>query len=208
MLLEVRNTSGIRVARTVPSSGIDTWYSERISSSRASVSSSTRSTSSTSSTTGSRRADRLEQRAGEEELLGEDVLLELLPRAVRVGLDSQQLLLVVPLVERLRLVEPLVTLEADQPAAGQARDRLGQLGLAGAGRPFDEDRLGQPIGQEDHPGDAVVGQIVDPGKPLAHLVDRTEPGRVGDRVARDDLLGPPLSGFRRAPFTCAPARRR
>ena len=42
-----------RVARTVPSSGIDTWYSERISSSRASVSSSTRSTSSTSSTTGS-----------------------------------------------------------------------------------------------------------------------------------------------------------
>ena len=62
MLLEVRKTSGIWVARTVPSSGIDTWYSERISSSRASVSSSTRSTSSTSSTTGS--GDRMASSSG------------------------------------------------------------------------------------------------------------------------------------------------
>ena len=53
VLFEVRKTIGSWVARTVPSSGIDTWYSERISSSRASVSSSTRSTSSTSRTTGS-----------------------------------------------------------------------------------------------------------------------------------------------------------
>ncbi len=53
VLLEVRNTMGSWVARTVPSSGIDTWYSERISSRSASVSSSTRSTSSTRRTTGS-----------------------------------------------------------------------------------------------------------------------------------------------------------
>jgi hypothetical protein len=52
-LFEVRKTSGICEARTVPSSGMDTWYSERISRSSASVSSSTRSTSSISNTTGS-----------------------------------------------------------------------------------------------------------------------------------------------------------
>ncbi len=53
MLLEVRKTIGICLALTVPISGMETWYSERISSSSASVSSSTRSTSSISSTTGS-----------------------------------------------------------------------------------------------------------------------------------------------------------
>ena len=102
VLFDVRNTSGICLAVMVPSSGIDTWYSDRISSSSASVSTSTRSTSSISSTTGSSARDRLEQRAGEQELVGEDVVVDLAPRvAVAVGLDAQQLLLVVPLVERL-----------------------------------------------------------------------------------------------------------
>src|SRR3712207_8803495 len=45
-------------------------------------------------------------------------------------LFRSQLLAVVPLVERLRLVEPLVALEAYQRAAGGARDRLRELGLA------------------------------------------------------------------------------
>ena len=105
------------------------------------------------------RADGLEQRPGQEELLGEDVLLQLLPGLAGVGLDAQQLLLVVPLVEGLGLVQPLVALEADQPAAGQPGHRLGQLGLARAGRALDQDRLGQPVGQEDDSGDALVGQV-------------------------------------------------
>ena len=61
--------------------------------------------------------DRLEQRAGQEELVGEDVVLDLRPVLALVaalGLDPQQLLLVVPLVEGFGLVETLVALETDQ----------------------------------------------------------------------------------------------
>ena len=47
-------------------------------------------------------ADRRQQRPGQQERLGEDVLLELGPGlAPLVGLDAEELLLVVPLVERL-----------------------------------------------------------------------------------------------------------
>ena len=67
--------------------------------------------------------DGVEERTGEHELLAEDVVLDLLPARVGgLGLDPQQLLAVVPLVQRLGLVEPLVALEADQPAPGRARD--------------------------------------------------------------------------------------
>jgi hypothetical protein len=80
--------------------------------------------------------DRLEQRAGEQELVGEDVVVDLAPRvAVAIGLDAQELLLVVPLVEGFALVEALVALEADQAGAGHLGDRLRELGLAGAGGP-------------------------------------------------------------------------
>ena len=47
--------------------------------------------------------------------------------AVLAGLDAQQLLLVVPLVEGLGLVEPLVALQPDEPAPGEVGHRLGQL---------------------------------------------------------------------------------
>ena len=90
------------------------------------------------------------------------------PSVVAVGLDAQQLLLVVPLVERLALVEALVALEADQPGAGELGDRLGELGLAGAGRALDQDGLLQPVGEEHDAGDAVVGQVVHVAKASAH----------------------------------------
>ncbi len=78
-----------------------------------------------------------------------------------LGLDAQQLLLVVPLVQRLGLVEALVALQPDQPGARQFGHRLGQLGLARAGRALDQDRLAQALGQVDHAGDALVGQVAD-----------------------------------------------
>ena len=81
--------------------------------------------------------DRLHQRSLEQELLAEDVAVDILPAVLAAGLDPEQLLAVVPLVERLRLVEPLVALQADQVAACGARERLGQLGLADAGRALD-----------------------------------------------------------------------
>ena len=101
-----------------------------------------------------------------------------------LGLDAQQLLLVVPLVERLGLVEALVALQADQAAAGDAGHRLGQLGLARAGRALDQHRLGQPVGQVDDPGDAVVGQVADLGQPGPHVGHRREARRSRVRGSR------------------------
>ena len=119
--------------------------------------------------------DRLEQRTGEQELVAEDVVVDVAPRvAVLVGLDAQQLLLVVPLVERLALVEALVALQTDEPRAGHLGDALGQLGLAGTGRTLDQHRLAQPIGQENDAGDAVVGQVVDALQPIADLLNALE----------------------------------
>ena len=118
-------------------------------------------------------ADRLEQRAGEEERLAEDVGLDVGPArlVLAVDLDPEELLLVVPLVERLGLVEPLVALEPDEPAAGDGGDRLGQLGLADAGGALDQDRLLQAVGEEHHPGDADVRQVVGLAQPRDHVVD-------------------------------------
>jgi hypothetical protein len=78
--------------------------------------------------------DRGQQRAGEQELLGEDVVVGFFPRLLTGGLDAQQLLAVVPLIERARLVESLVALQPHQPGGGGGCDGLRQLGLAGAGR--------------------------------------------------------------------------
>ncbi len=103
--------------------------------------------------------DGLQEGTGEEELVGEDVILHRLPRLVvaPLGLDAQQLLLVVPLEQRLGLIEPLVALEPDQPGARHLGHGLGQLRLAGAGRALHEDGLAEAIGQVDDPGDALVG---------------------------------------------------
>ena len=94
--------------------------------------------------------------------------------AVALGLDAQQLLLVVPLVERLGLVEALVALQADEAGAGHLGDGLGELGLAGAGRALDEDRLAQPVGEEHDAGDALVGEVVDLLQSVADLLDALE----------------------------------
>jgi hypothetical protein len=129
------------------------------------------------------RGDRLEQRTGEQELVREDVLLDLLPLARAallhdaLGLDAQELLLVVPLVERLRLVEALVALEADEARAGHAGDALGQLGLSGAGGAFDEHRLAESVGEVHDARDPLVGEIGDALQGLADGRDRLEAGR-------------------------------
>ena len=57
---------------------------------------------------------------------------------LRFGLNPQQLLAVVPLVERLRFVEPFVALQPHQLAAERLGQRLGQLCLADAGRTFNK----------------------------------------------------------------------
>ena len=133
-------------------------------------------------------ADGLEQRTGEQEVVGEDVLLDLVPATgpgvvgLR-GLDAEQLLLVVPLVQRLGLVEPLVALEPDQAGADDLGDRLGELGLAGSGGTLDQDRLAEAVGQVDDAGDALVGEVVDLAEPVADVVDSVEPERGPSRAS-------------------------
>ncbi len=84
----------------------------------------------------------------------------LVPRLVITpGLDAQKLLLVVPLIQRPSLVQALVALEADQFGAGRGSQRLGELRLAHPGRPFHEQRLAQPVGQEDGRGDRMVRKV-------------------------------------------------
>ena len=93
-------------------------------------------------------------------------------------LDAQQLLLVVPLVQRARLVEALVALQADERRAGRLGDRLGQLGLADAGRALDEQRLAEPVGEEDGRRDGVVGEVAGGGQPLGDVGRTGELGRL------------------------------
>src|SRR5687767_11183711 len=131
--------------------------------------------------------DGLQQRPGEQELLAEYVLLDVGPRLALalghpLGLDAQELLLVVPLVERLGLVEALVALEADEPGARHLGHRLGQLGLAGARRALDQHGLAEAVGEVDDAGDPLVGEVGDIPQRLADVRDGCE-ARIGHPAA-------------------------
>ena len=149
--------------------------------------------------------DRLQQGAGEQELLGEDVLLELLPSragTLPVGtgaldLDAKELLAVVPLIEGLRLVEALVALEPDEARPEGRRGGLGELGLARAGRPLHQHGLVEPVGEVDDGGDLVVGEVPDAAEALGHR--RRRPERAPPRPAG--------TGRSTAVLTSAPGRR-
>ena len=70
--------------------------------------------------------------------------------------------------------------------AGDPGHRLGQLGLARPGRALDQHRLGQPVGQVDDPGDAVVGQVARP-RPGRSRTSSTESNAAArDRGTRGD----------------------
>ena len=130
----------------VPISGIVTLASASSSSRNASKSSSARSISSISSTAGrgpgcssARSSGRRDQVVRAEQVLLAQRL------AARVGQpDAEQLAGVVPLVERLGRVDPLVALQADQRRVEHGRERLGRLGLADARLALEQQRLGQP----------------------------------------------------------------
>src|SRR3954453_15351498 len=116
--------------------------------------------------------DRAHERALEQELLAEDVVLALLPAGpLGLGLDAQQLLAVVPLVERLGLVEPLVALQAHEPAVEVLGQRARELRLADAGRPLDEDGLAELGGQERDERSRLAGQVADGAQARSDVVD-------------------------------------
>ena len=169
--LEVMITAGGRSAATRPISGMVMANSLSTSSRNASNSSSARSSSSISSTLGP-GPDGREQRPLDQELAPEQVGLAL---AQLGGAHGDELARVVPLVEGLAGVDPLVALEADQLAAEQGRQHLGDLGLADPGLALQQQRLVQVQGQVDGGGQAPVGQVGVAGQGLSSSPTEPKP---------------------------------
>ena len=183
------------VARMVPSSGIVTLASASSSSRNASKSSSARSISSISSTAGRGPGCSSARSSGpaDQVVRPEQVLLAQL-LAARVGEpDAQQLARVVPLVQRLGGVDPLVALQADQRGVEHRGERLGRLGLADAGLALEQQRLGQASAEEHRRRQALVDEVVDAGEPLCQRLD------VGHEVCE---LARRLAGHRHVVLLC------
>jgi hypothetical protein len=119
---------------------------------------------------GIRSRDGFEERPGQEEFVAEDVVVHFRPRITGlVGLDTQQLLFVVPLVQSLGFIQTLVALETNETRTREFGNALCQLRLAGSRRTLDEHGLTQTLGEVHHSGDAVVGEIVDFLETITHL---------------------------------------
>ena len=109
--------------------------------------------------------DGAQQRPLDEESLAVELGFEFISRTRRRfagGLSRaqvQQLAGVVPVVDRLRDVDALVTLQAYELAAGCSCQGLGQLGLADTSFAFEQQRAVQRHGQEHRRRDPLVGQV-------------------------------------------------
>jgi len=81
----------------------------------------------------------------------------------------EQLARVVPFVERVADVEPLVALEANQVGLERRGDGGGERGLADAGLALEEQRPLQAQRQEQRDREATVGDIVLVGEALLEI---------------------------------------
>ncbi len=116
--------------------------------------------------------DRLEQRAPDQELGAEELLLR--DRALLRRADVEELTRVVPLVHRVRDVEPLVALKADQPCGERRRERLRRLGLPHAGLALQQHRLLEREREEERRREPAIGEIVRLTQGRVELVDRAK----------------------------------
>ena len=102
--------------------------------------------------------DRLEQRAADEELRPEELLLG--DGALLRGADVQELARVVPLVDGVRDVEALVALQPDQARVERRRESLRRLRLADPGLALEEHRLLEREREEERRREAAIGEVV------------------------------------------------
>src|SRR5262249_6956561 len=116
--------------------------------------------------------DRLEQRPADQELGPEELLLVHRPFLCRA--DVEQLARVVPLVDRVRDVEPLVALQTDQARRQRARQRLTSLRLADAGLAFEQERLLEAQRQVERGRQTTVRQVVRLAERELQRLDRLE----------------------------------
>ena len=115
--------------------------------------------------------ERAQQRAADQVVGAEQVLLGQLGAPGLGEPDAQQLARVVPLVQRLGRVDPVVALKADQRRLEDGRERLGRLGLADPGLALEQQRLGQAQAEEHRRREALVDEVVDGGEPLGERLD-------------------------------------
>ena len=153
--------------------------------------------------------ERAEQRAPDQ-VVGTEELLFAEGRAAGLGeADAQELARVVPLVERLRRVDPLVALQSDQRRVQHDRQRLGGLGLADTRLALEQQGLRQPQAEEHRRRQTLVDEVVhvgeapgerlDVGHELADLAGRLtrdlpRAHPVVTAGARDVLASPPRPG--------------
>ena len=105
-------------------------------------------------------------------------------------LDGEELALIVPLVERGVLVEPLVALQADQLGAVHGGERLGDLGLADAGLAFQQQRALEELHQPQRGREIAVGDVADGGELVeissrARVMPSRHSGALRQRRARN-----------------------
>ena len=104
--------------------------------------------------------ERPQQRSPDQVVRAEQLLLAQRGVAGVGEPDAEQLPRVVPLVERLRRVDPLVALQPDQRRVEHGRERLGRLGLAHARLALEQQRLRQAQAEEHRRGQALVHEVV------------------------------------------------
>src|SRR5207244_3232040 len=106
--------------------------------------------------------DRLQERPLDEEAGSEDVVdgSLVLQSLLGQGADVQELAGIVPLVEGLVGVDPLVALQPDELEPESRSERLGQFGFADAGFSFEQERTSEAKGQVGCGRQATVGQVI------------------------------------------------
>src|SRR2546427_2522151 len=119
----------------------------------------------------------LRHRVGQRRRVG-DQLADPVAQELRV----EELFGVLPLVERLAFVEPLVALQADERARRHLGQRFCQLGLAHTGRPLDQYRTAHARGQEHDGGHAAARDVARVPEPLLDFLDGLEHGGSLTRV--------------------------
>ena len=117
--------------------------------------------------------DRFEQRTFDEIGLAEDLGLAGLDRTFRVlgQLHVQQLLGVVPLVQRAGGVDALVALQADEPRVQHLGQDLRTFRLPDAGRTFDQQRFSEREHQLQRGGEIIARDVPVRGETLADRLD-------------------------------------
>ena len=126
--------------------------------------------------TGGIRLERLQQRPLDQKTLRENVALKPLAIVLALslgGANGDHLRGIIPLVDRGRDVETLITLQADQASPQRCGQHLADLGLADARFAFEKQRPAHFEREVEDGRERAIGQILPLGKERDRCVDRS-----------------------------------